>query len=192
MKRVFAIGIAAFVCWAAAASGLSAQPAMTPPPELKKLQMFVGDSLGKGKMYNPAGGTLTWTSVDKMEWALGGMYVMGRSKVTYQGMPASDGIMMMTYDPKDKLYKAWAFVSMMPGVMEMSGNFEDKALVFTSKPIDFGLGTGPTTVKMTFEPKSTSELAYKMEMKDGEKWSVLEDGVYTIKAPKPAKPAARR
>ncbi len=133
-------------------------------------------------MYPPggAGTVLGWSSAERCSWAIGGYYLRLESKVTYQGMPPMDGIVMMGYDPKEKVYRIWAFAPHGPTPMEASGNFEGSKLVLTSKPMDFGMGT-MAVVRMSFEPVSKGDVNYLMEVKMGEKWEKLEDGVYTKK-----------
>ena len=148
-------------------------------PELKRLEFILGETTGKGKIYLPGVDPISWESQDRSAWALGGAYLRTDTKMTYVGFGPQENLFLTTFDPKEKVYRLWAFWQLTAAPMECAGNFEGEKLVMVSKPFDNGL-TGPAVYRVTFEPKGRDVL-FLAEMKMGETWTRSIEGVYTKK-----------
>jgi Protein of unknown function (DUF1579) len=138
-KKVYVLGAAVLVAmflgyWAGRASFPLRKVHAAPPasPEMDRVaKMYLGtweytETYPKSPMI-PAGGVNT--GVYKSELGPGGNSLVNRFHS--QG-PVGDfeGLLIYTWDPKEKTYKYYAFGNDFPGAVICAGNFEGDALVF--------------------------------------------------------------
>jgi hypothetical protein len=150
-------------------------PAPGPSPELKKLEFMVGKAAGTGKLYIPGQAPTPWSDTADVAWTRDGRYLRNESKMEYVGIATDASTMMTAYDAKQKLYRLWRFSSLTMVPIELSGTFEGEKLVLLSKPDEAGMIS-----RATYEPKSKTEYTFLLELKMGDRFEKLADGVYTL------------
>jgi hypothetical protein len=180
-NRRLPILLAAGLVAIAAGAAARAQGPAEPSPEMKKLAFMVGSVTGNGKFYTPGGPVMPWTSRDESRYAMDRKFLRTDSKVTYQRHPVRDGLTMLAWDAKEKVYRSWTFISFLNLPVECSGGFEGEKLVLVSEAFDDGSGSGMSLSRLTFAPRADRAFTYLMEVKPvrGGEWVKLEDGVYT-------------
>jgi hypothetical protein len=157
--------------------GMAAAQATGPQhPELKRLEFMLGETTGKGKLYLPGGVPVSWDSTEKTAWTNGGVFLRTDTKINYTGFTSQENTFIFSWDPREKVYRLWAFTPLAAVPMDYTGNFEGNRLVLISKPYDNGL-TGPLVYRLTFEQKE-KELQMLAETKMGEMWTKAIEGTY--------------
>ena len=122
-----------------------AKPPALPLPEMQKLsKLYVGawtftETYPKSPMA-PNGGTNT--GVYTSELGPGGNSIFNHFH-SKGPVGEFDGTIVMTWDPKEKLYKAYVFGDSFPTAVVETGQWEDDALVFR-----FELNMGPTKIAL--------------------------------------------
>ncbi len=125
------------------------------PPEIKILERYIGkwkfEMISKQAEWNPKESRYSGTSTN--EWALDGWFQ--HHKVKHDS--GTEGIDMMTYDPRKKKYRSWSFDSF--GFSnEMTGTWDEKAKTLTTKG---DLEEGVTVISvMRFLDNDTREVTY--------------------------------
>jgi hypothetical protein len=120
------------------------EPASKSAPEMDRLKFYLGEwdyteAYPKSASY-PNGGKNTGLYTSKLgpggNSLINGFHSRG---------PVGDfeGLLLITWDPKEKSYKAYAFGSDFPGALVETGQFEGDALVFRTE-----FSAGGTTVKL--------------------------------------------
>lgn len=160
--RVFATAIVVGLLMTAA----SAQ--MSPGPEVKKLDVFVGSWTldADYKTQSGAGGKITES--EKCEWMEGNFFLVCHTDFK-SGMGNGSGISVMGYSVEDKIYTYRAFNSW--GEFEDSkGAVDGDTWTFTSTE---KFGSGRFTMKFT----SATSYSVTFDMsKDGTNWSTVMEG----------------
>ena len=120
------------------------ESASKPTPEMDRLKFYLGDwdyteSYPKSAPY-PDGGKNTGLYTSKLG--------PGGNSLTngfHSQGPVGDfeGLLIMTWDPKEKAYKSYVFGNGFPGAIVETGQFEGDALVFRSE-----LSAGGSTFKL--------------------------------------------
>ena len=131
-----------------AAHAQASSPPALPTPEMQRLaQFYVGtwdytESYPKSSAY-PDG--IRNTGVYSSELGPGGNSIINRF---HSKGPAGDfeGMLVMTWDPQEKAYKAYAFGNDFPGVIAETGHWEDDTLVFRG---EFSAGPRKVAVRNT-------------------------------------------
>jgi hypothetical protein len=135
--------------WAALQEKTAEKPAAAPAvkpgaAEMGRLKFYVGEwdyteTYPKSASY-PSGGKNTGIYTSKLE--PGGNSLI--NTFHSQG-PVGDfeGLLVMTWDPKEKAYKAYVFGNEFPGAIVETGQFEGDALVFRSE-----FSAGGVTMKL--------------------------------------------
>jgi len=125
--------------WAALQEKTVEKPAIAPPAkpgaaEMDRLKFYLGEwdyteSYPKSAFY-PNGGKNTGVYTSKLGPGGNSMVENFHS----QG-PVGDfeGLIVMTWDPREKAYKAYVFGNEFPGALVETGQFEGDALVFRSE-----------------------------------------------------------
>jgi hypothetical protein len=148
-----AILVAAVLCFAVLftfftirnTSAQEAKPPSLPTPEMQKLsKLYVGswtytETYPKSPMA-PNGGVNT--GVYTSELGPGGNSIFNHF---HSKGPVGDfeGTIVMTFDPKEKLYKAYVFGDSFPSAVVETGQWENDALVYR-----FELAMGPTKIAL--------------------------------------------
>jgi len=170
-NRALMILIAGF----AVATVGSAQPPQGPKPgpEVQKLGYFVGKWRGEGEMKpGPFGPGGKFTEMEDAEWMPGGFFVTIHADEKF---PMGDGktLMVLGYDPEQKVYTFNAFNSM--GLAEAAkGTLDGDTWTWLSE-----LNMGGKIMKSRFIMKQLSPASYstRFEMSaDGTTWSTIMEG----------------
>jgi uncharacterized protein DUF1579 len=184
MKRMLLVMLTAALSLGVAVAGPgengSSTPEMMPigpSPELKKLEFLVGKCTAKGKMYMPGQAAVDWSGSDKTTWTKDGRYIKSESKMSCSGMGEDVALTMIAYDQQAKIYRLWRYSSFTTVPIEATGSFEGEKLVFNTNPCEKGM-----VFRVTFEPKAKREVAFLLEMKVGENYEKVQDGIFMIKA----------
>ena len=120
------------------------EPASKSAPEMDRLKFYLGEwdyteTYPKSASY-PNGGKNTGLYTSKLgpggNSLINGFHSKG---------PVGDfeGLLLITWDPKEKSYKAYAFGNDFPGALVETGQFEGDALVFRTE-----FSAGGTTLKL--------------------------------------------
>lgn len=143
---LLAMGVAVFGLRLSAAQGQ--RPSALPLPEMQRLsKLYVGrweytETYPKSAMF-PNGGVNR--GVYTSELGPGGNSIFNHF---HSKGPAGefDGTLVITYDPKEKAYKAFAFGDEFPGALIETGQWEGDMLVFRS---EFSMGTTKLALRNT-------------------------------------------
>jgi hypothetical protein len=187
MSASLSAGAGAILGPAAALAALAPEPEAGtggPSAELRKLDFLIGHWAGKGKLLLPGQASIEWTADDRSSYIRNGravQYLRTDSKVTYKGGITREGLTMISWDPSEKLYRSWAFISFTGTPVESTGRWEGGKLVTVSKPYDNGSGAGPALYRVTYEPKPDRSFIHLLETKpvQGGEWTKVEEGTYT-------------
>lgn len=136
-----------------------------PPPEMKKLDAFVGEWTGTFKFTMEGMPATEGPSTVKEEKVLGGMYHRTVYSVVLPGLPALEGHSMLGYDTGEKKYKSWTFDNQAYSPREESGTFDGAKLVMISKP------QGGFVSRVTYTPNGANEMHFLLEFQAGDKWT---------------------
>jgi hypothetical protein len=125
-------------------------------PELQVLNHWVGtwdvELAVKPNADLPKGGRAKGTAA--AAWVLDGRFLQQTSaSEAGEGLPAMQVTTLMTYDPRKKVYRNWAFFST-GFVSESEGTWDEKSRTMTSTSRDAESGTA-TTIKATFAEDGT-------------------------------------
>ncbi len=157
------VGLSLF---AAVAVTVVAQTPGAPAPEMKKLEAYNGNWVGKAKNYmEPGAPPVVVDCTVKIEFVMGGTYQRTKYDTEVPGMGKLDGVVYQTWDPAKKAYRAWNFNNFLPSALEETANFEGDALVGKSGVIDMGMG--PMTHFSRTWMKGKNELFLKIEAEMG-------------------------
>jgi len=117
-----------------------------PLPEMQRLSKFYVGTWSYTENYPksaalPNGGVNT--GVYTSELGPGGNSIFNRFHSTGP-VGESEGVLVMTWEPQEKAYKAWAFGGDFPGAIVESGQFEGESLVFRG---EFSMGAVKVAVR---------------------------------------------
>lgn len=140
-------------------------------PEMDRLKFYLGEwdyteTYPKSAFY-PNGGKNTGLYTSKLgpggNSLLNGFHSKG---------PVGDfeGLLVMTWDPREKCYKAYLFAGDFPGAVVQTGQFEDDALVFRS---EFSAGGGAVKLRNVTRVVSPGRLV-------SEEYFATKDGPETL------------
>lgn len=160
---------------------LFAQETMAPvPDEMKQTDYLVGHWEGTMKMPTGPGTDMSMKGTIDVDKVLGGRYVREMHKFTGGGMGDMSGMLMLTYDPVAKNWSGWWFDSTAPGAMEMAGQQTGNATVMTSKPTKMA-GQTDMVMRSTWTKLSDTKVSFKLEIQEGDKWTVFMSGDFEKK-----------
>jgi hypothetical protein len=148
-------------------------------PEITKLGFLVGDWTSKERALRPGQPPVDFTLTGKNEWALGGTHLKIEETLEIPNVGKRYNLIVMTYDAQAKLYRAWWHTAGNPRPMVFTGGFDGSKLVLTSEPAATGAGA---TLRVTYDPKSATEMDAWLEAKSGDKFEVRTEAKYTKKA----------
>lgn len=150
--------------------------------ELKKLEFLVGNFAGDEKAFIE-GGEVPFTADIQSVWDLGGRYVRQSHESKLMGEDWH-GLLLLTFDPDIKKYRAWWFDNGASKPMEMTGAFEGDALVMLSKP--YALSGAPLLeYRVQFKPKSTEVIDFRLDSRKDKDtaYAPVIEATYTRKKP---------
>ena len=160
LSALLALAFAAAILFALESAAQEGKPPALPLPEMQKLsKLYVGswtftETYPKSSMA-PNGGENT--GIYTSELGPGGNSIFNHFH-SKGPVGEFDGTIVMTWDPKEKVYKAYIFGDSFPSAVIETGQWENDALVFR-----FELAMGPTKIsirsvtKLLPDGKLTSE-----------------------------------
>lgn len=148
------------------------------PPETKMLSNMVGTWDAMEKYKDPSGKEMSSKGVAKFSMTLGGRYLRMDYKSSMMGMNM-EGMLLMNYDPKIKMYRSTWYDSMSNEGMTLTGNKKgDNMMVLDSEEMDMEMGgRGKYRYTMTMVDKDKTE--FKLESVKGDEVMVIFEGTYT-------------
>jgi hypothetical protein len=152
----------------------NSQVASPVPPEVKALDGLVGEWDGVMKATFPG----TSEPIDVPTHVSVKLFGQYQETVYTMNMPGGmkfTGHMFLTYDSAAKNYRSWGFDDEVNEPREETGTWDGKKLVMTSKP------QGGMVTRTTFEPKSKDEVAFLLEIKQGDAFTKIGEVVYKRK-----------
>jgi hypothetical protein len=146
----------------------------TPPPELQRLDYFVGTWISQGQMHPTAttpGGT--FRMIERNQWMDGGFFLILRSEFDTPGLSHGTGLAFMGYDSRRRRYTYDEFNSL--GESQHSiGTLDAGAWIWTGEQ-HFGDATART--RLTMQAISPASYTLKFEISsDGAEWSRVMEG----------------
>jgi len=162
-------------------SGISSRAqteTLTPAPELKKLEYFVGTWAAEGEMKpGPMGPGGKFTDINRVHWMDGGFFLVTHSE--FKGaMGKGVETAYMGYDSNDKVYTYDSFNSM-GEADHAKGTLEGHTWTWQSET-----QIGPETMKgrLTINVLSPTAYNFKFEtLGDGKNWETVLEGRDTKK-----------
>lgn len=91
------------------------------------------------------------------------------------GMGPFTSHMFLSYDEDSKRFQSWTFDNNANVPRLEKGSFDGKKLVMTSEP------HGGMVTRITFEKKAATEIGFLLEMKNGDAFLKMGEGVYKKK-----------
>ena len=157
------------------ASAFAGQGMQIPPPpkELAKANFFVGKWAGPMKLYGMGSAPMTVKGSMSGKKTLDNRYIQSMHLMDMGKSGKMEGMHLLSYDPMKKQFMAFWFDSSAPGVMEMAGNFQGNQLIMVSKPTEIPGMPAPMVMRATWTKVSNSKLTFKLQSKDGDKWTPM-------------------
>ena len=179
MKRSAAVILFVLIAFLAGSAYAQMGPP-TPAPELKKLDFMTGDWTTEGTFIPGPPGTppSKFTSTEHGEWMEGNFFLVSKSEANMEGMGKVTGLVVMGYDPDQKVYTYRSFNSM--GQSELSlGKVDGDTWTWTGDEHYGGMTMkGRVTMKVTSPTSYTIKFELSM---DGKEWFPAMDGKATKK-----------
>jgi len=168
MRRLSLGVVFAFACLLTASS-LYAQTGPTPAPELKKLDFLAGDWTTEGTFVPGPPGTppAKFTTTSHAGWMDGNFFLVENGESNMEGMGKMKELVVMGYDPDQKVYTYRNFNSM--GQSELSlGKLEGDTWIWTGDEHFGGMTMkGRVTLKVLSPTSYTTKFELSM---DGNEW----------------------
>jgi len=174
MRQIFVL--TTFLCSTAFAG--QAMQALPPMPELAKVSFLAGKWTGNLKVYGMGPNPVPCKATLVGNKTLDNRYIQTNHTMDMGKNGKMQGMFLASYDQLKKQYVAFWFDSSAPSVMEMRGNFQGTSLIMVSKPVEVPGMPGPMTMRTTFTKKSNSQYDFKLESKEGDKWTPMIVGGY--------------
>jgi hypothetical protein len=147
--------------------------------EMEKIEWLLGDWKGTMKFSGMGPEATEDEATISVTKCLGGNYIQGvhKSKLPFGEM---EGLNLISFDPREKKFKAHWFDSYSAGAMEMSGDLEGNRLVMTSKPMLTAPGEPEGVFRATWTKKSETEVDFLLEFRPvtAEEWEKAIEGTY--------------
>ncbi len=174
--RTIAGSLAALVCMSAV---IAQEMTMAPPPkELGWVEFLNGTWSADMTMMDPSGKASKGKGRIATRRSMGGMYFESDFSMKMDGMDFY-GKQLLSYDAQKKGFVAWWFDSVAPGAMEMHGNMDGKMLRMVSTPTPVPGMPEKVVFRVTYTKLSSARVDFKLEMKQGDTWAPMMNGVFT-------------
>jgi hypothetical protein len=174
--------IAAGIFLALGSALISAQqPALQPADALNKLSFMQGNWVGKQNFNTDGGPAMVGDATDRIEVGIAGKYLCEMLSTTLPNRKPTDTRHFISFDKQTGKYTAWWFNDTSYHPTQLSGDLTGNKLVLmsdSSRP-------GPV-LRATYENPTPDKLTFRVEMKNGDKWTSLFVTTY-IKTAAPAK-----
>lgn len=167
------------LCLIVAAAVASAQEMAPVPPEMAKIDYWIGDWTATltTSMMGQKGTAESTASYKKV---LGGRHLNGFHTYKMEGMEMS-GMHMLSYDANSKKWISYWFDSSEASGMELTGPLSGDKIVLVSKPTKMASMPNEFTMRATYSKKSDKAMEFKLEMKESGDWQTIMEGTYTKK-----------
>jgi hypothetical protein len=106
---------------------------LTDDPPLKKLDFLLGDWESKESATGADGTKVDFTLKGTNRWVLDGTYLRIEESFEIPGRGKQENLIMMTYDARDKAYRAWWYTKGAGKPIEFTGAFVEKDFQLTSE-----------------------------------------------------------
>lgn len=98
-----------------------------------KLSFLLGDWESKETTKGPDGKDLEFTLKGKNRWILDGTFLRIEESFEIPGSGKFENLLLMTYDSRDKVYRAWWFQNRGAKPLEFTGKFADANFELTGE-----------------------------------------------------------
>jgi len=166
-----------FLLFALAVLCPAQEQAVPAPPEMKMADFMLGEWTNSESVVD-GGKKFDYTFRLSITKALGDRYLLVKHVHNDPGQQDVEGMHMLKYDPVEKLWRAWWFISTESAVTELSGNFENDKLVMISKPFKTGAVPGDVVLRASWQATAEKGLRFLMDFKQGDTWTNLIDRTY--------------
>lgn len=171
-SRILFLVLAASIC----TLGLGQVPSMDPPAELKKLDWYIGEWMGKVKWTMPGMAPTDEEMSFKNEWE--GQFIKSSAVMSMSGQKMTE-TSFVGWNAKTKKYDSYTFTNFSPMPRIEHGEMDGDKFVFTSDPWDVG---GMEMIgRASMVKKSDKEIAFVLEFKLGEKFEKVGEGTFKKK-----------
>jgi Protein of unknown function (DUF1579) len=170
MKKIMLMAAASIV----SAFCFGQTPDMAAPVEMKKFDWMVGEWTTKSKWTMPGMEPMDVASSFKAEWD--GQFLKQVASSEFVGFMKMTETMMLGYDASKGEYVSYAFTNFAPTPRIEHGKLTGDVLVMVCDSWDV-MGSVSTS-RSTLTKLSNDEAKFKLEFKEGDKWSVVTEGVY--------------
>jgi len=150
-----------------------AQPTQ-PSPELKKLDWTIGTWIGNVK-WTMEGQAMDAPMTMKTEWD--GPFLKSTSTMEMMGMKMLE-TSYTWWDAEKKKYFMTTYTNFGATPRNETGVHEGDKCVWISDPWSTGMPGGPTVSRATLTRKSSTEVAFILEFKEGDKWAKVGEGTF--------------
>ena len=169
MRRLLLGVLSAFACLLTASSLYAQTGAPAPAPELKKLDFLAGDWTTEGTFVPGPPGTppAKFTTTSHAAWLEGNFFLIENGEANMEGMGKMKELVVMGYDPDQKVYTYRNFNSM--GQSELSlGKVDGDTWIWTGDEHYGGMTMkGRVTMKVLSPTSYTTKFELSM---DGNEW----------------------
>lgn len=158
-----------------ASAAFAQAPDLQPSPKVKELAWMVGTWTGDVK-FDMQGMKMESKSV--MTCKFEGKFLHVYSTMDMMGMKMTES-MYFGWDDSKKEYFSYAFTNMSTAPRFERGNVTGKDFVTVSDPWQVDGSPEPTVSRATMTRHSDTMIEFKLEFKEGEKWTVVGTGKFS-------------
>lgn len=149
-------------------------PDMAPPAEMKKFDWMIGEWTSKGNWSMP--GMPEMEVASKFTAAWDGQFLKQSATSDFGGGMVMTETMYLGFDASKGEYTSYSFTNFAPTPRFEHGKLTGETLVMVCDGWDV-MGT-VTSSRATLTKVSNDEAKFKLEFKEGDKWTTITEGVY--------------
>lgn len=142
---------------------------------IKKLEFLVGDWQSKEEATSPDGKKTEFTLDGTNRWIFDGNALKIEESFQVPGVGKFENLILMTYDTRDKTYRAWWYTNRSPKPIEFTGDFVEKNFVLTTVS-----GSTPK-LRVTYKNIGSDKFDAALEVDRQDKWVTQTVATYTRK-----------
>lgn len=157
-------------------SALVCLAALTQPSPLERLDFLSGDWDSKEVTSRADGSKVEFTLRGKNRWTLRKTFMRIEETFELPGQGPQENLILMTYDARDKVYRAWWYHAAGPKPLEFTGTFADGLLTLTTDP-----PPPASPLRITYRPKAPGHFDATLEVRIDGKWTERTRAIYTRK-----------
>lgn len=136
---------------------------------LARLHFLDGNWESKETTQGPDGKEIPFTLVGKNSWTLNDRYLQIDEALDVPGMGKFSNHILMTFDAKAKVYRAWWFSNSAPQPQVFTGKFGDT---------DFVLTDTAGKMRITYHPLEAGHYKADVALRRSEKWEQITTAEY--------------